>query len=155
VGIAATAVVFFAIIVVGLRVPRRAAAAAAVVAGLAFTTALVLFLPPGYYGLRAEFHRIPDPPGWASHRETAYGDSLCLAQGNSIERQLEPNIDDPQNAADAVTQILERRGYRLVSGTDSYNTRVFRRNKFKVTYRFEDGPTTYDYLLEIRAWFGC
>lgn len=140
---------------------RVGIAAAGLVAGLLFITFAVSAVAPGYYALRAEFHRIPNPPGWTSRNEQAAGNSICFDECKSIERELVPNTDDPDRAANTMMRLLERHGYRLIS-SDPDGARVFRKGDFKVTYWYSDGQPVNSvdtlrppsWYLEIEAWQG-
>lgn len=120
------------------RLPRLVNAAIGLVAGAVFLAFAVSNLSPGYYGLRAEFHRIPDPVGWTSRNEQATGNSICFDVCKSIERELLPDTNDPESAERTMTRVLEARGYRLHSN-DGDGYLVFHKGKFTVTYSYYDG----------------
>ncbi len=133
------------------RLPTAASVVIALAGGLLFTSIAVPLVPPGYYAMRAELHRL-DPPEWKVLDESRGGNSICFDVCTSITRMLQPAANEVQDADQVMTRILKRRGYQQV-GRSYSGARVFRKGDLKITSYDDQGfPASPGYAGRPPGW---
>ena len=134
------------------RLPLAVKAVASLASGLVVLALAVPRMPPGYWAMRAEMHKLK-PTGWTTIYESRGGNGLCFDECTNITLILEPPADDELHAEELLTGSLTQHGYHRVPDEYADGGRDFERGRFKVRMDYDGGfPASPGYEGSEPGW---